>query len=165
MKKNIILLFLTLAVALTAVGCANRQNKMAKKIDEMAAKPAASQIESAKALYDEARKTVSWLEAHPEDAGPGVLDKARDLRNRRFLEVGKVAGGAVLEGFNKLLGGLVGATDSTGAKGGVSAVSVGQALDKAVDKILGSEEQRKKFGCTFPDGVTPLTEGASKFCK
>ncbi len=161
------LLTFVLAVALTAVGCgASRQEKMAQKVAALEKAPAATTIEGAKALYDGASKTLAWLEAHPEDSTPTILAKARALRNRRALEIGKTAGNAALEGINKVLGSL-------GLGDGKSAVSVGQALDQAVDKILGvGTPKHKKFGC--PDEIVgedgkkrpfnPLEEGASRYC-
>jgi len=159
MKKTILLL---LAFLLLCAGCSSRQSRMQNRLREMAAKPVAAELSSAKAMYDEASKFVGWLEAHPEDGTPELLVKARDLRNKRALEIGKVAGSGVLEGINKALGGLLG----DGGGSSIDAKQIGQALDKAIDKVLGVNDPRKKeFGCDFPDGVTPLTEGASKYCK
>ena len=159
MKRNTLLL---LTLLLLCSSCASRQDKMQDKLKAIAAKPAATEIASAKATYDEASKFVAWLEAHPEDGTPELLARARDLRNQRALEIGKVAGGAVLGGIQKILSGL-GLGDG---KGLPSAASVGQALDKAVDKVLGVNDPRmKKFGCDFPEGVDVFTEGASKYCK
>lgn len=160
-----LLLALALAVALTAVGCSSRQKKMEQKVAELAAKPAATELSAAKALYDEASKLVAWLETHPGDATPETLGKARALCGKRALEIGKIAGEKALKGIQGILGGFIGAVAPTGVQGGMSVASVRELLDKMVEEILGvGTPKHKEFGCNFPAGVTPLTEGASKYC-
>ena len=160
--KKIKFILLALVVGLMTTACgSSRQSQMSKKLNEMAAKPAATGVETGKALYDEASKMASWLEAHPEDSTPELLAKARDLRNRRAIETGKIVGGTVLEEIKKILGELLGVTSATGGKGGMT-VGVGEILDKAVEKVLGVNDPRmKKFGPKKP-GTDPLKEGASK---
>ena len=151
-----------LALLLFATGCSSRQGKMQDKLNEMATKPVATELSSAKAMYDEASKFVGWLEAHPEDGTPEMLSKARDLRNKRALEIGKIAGSSVLEGINKALGGLLGDTGEPGKKSSIDAKQVGKMIDAIVDKVLGVNDPRKeKFGPSNKD-ADPLKEGASK---
>src|SRR5258708_34931649 len=83
---------LAVLILLSSVGCSSPQEKFSRKIDEAAAVPAATDIKAAKASYDSANKIVRWLEAHPEDSSPEVLDKAKKLRERRVAEGGKLVG-------------------------------------------------------------------------
>src|SRR3989344_5849317 len=81
---------------------------MWNKLDQVATKPAATEPASAKAIYDEASKFVAWLEFHPEDSTPEMLEQARALRKRRMEEGGKLVGEKVVGGLVKVLDDIFG---------------------------------------------------------
>ena len=176
MKK--IPLFVSLLVCLL-VGCGG--NRIDSKLGELEKKAPATDVAGAKNLLGEVNNFLRWLESgQREKPSPAQLDRARTLRNKRAIELTKIAGEGVFESIKNALGELVGVAGATGAKGGTT-VKVGEILDKALEKagkvrdsVLGVNDPRfKKFGC--PDTVVgadgqerpfnPLEEGTSRYCK
>ena len=150
---------------LLCAGCGDSRREMREMLDQMAAKPAATETGNQKALYDEVSKLLAWIEAHPEDSTPEMIAQARALRDKRGLEIVEVVGGKVLEGVEKALGKIF-------SDDGKSAVKIGKIPGKTADWILGVNDLRmKQFGCPetmIVEGVeVPFDitkDGASRLC-
>lgn len=108
---------LALLVPLFSVACGN---KVDDKIDELAAKPTASTISDAKALYDEVADLVRWLEAKKEPSSPEQLAAAKALRQQRVEEMVELGKDKITTGVSDFLSGL--GID-------VSTIDVGKAKD------------------------------------
>jgi hypothetical protein len=95
--------FVLLAL-LCVSGCTS---KIDSKLDELAAKPAATTIEGARALYTEANDFVRWFDdpAHGK-LSPAQLTKAQALRDKRQAELVKVTKDTVTSGISNVLGGI-----------------------------------------------------------
>src|SRR3989338_7023106 len=136
-------------------------NKIEIRLAELAAKPKATTVEGAKALYDEVSKLILWVQdpSSPEKATAEQLEKAKALQARRLQELAALGGEAVVSGVKKVLE-VIGFGD-------VDLKSI--SPKKAIDAVLGVDDPRmKKFGCPDKneDG-TPFDitkEGASKLC-
>ena len=120
---------LLLFVLLLSSAC----SKIDSKLDELAAKPAATEIKGAKALYDETEKFVRWIEAK-EKPTPEQLARAKALQDQRWKEFLNLGGNEVLSRISEVLG-----------KIGIDIKNID--LSKWVDWFLGVNDLRKeKFG-------------------
>lgn len=146
---------LILCVLLLSVACGSKVNK---KIAELEAKPAATTVEGAKALYDEISELIAWVQnpESSEKATPEELERAKALQTKRWDELVALGGGKLVDGVRKIL-------DAVGLKD-LDLSDVKKKAGEAKDWILGVDDPRmKKFGC--PEGVDVTQEGASKKCK
>lgn len=172
---------LSLVVVLVAflfLGCSDPKKDMRLQLDNMEAKPAATENATAKAMYDEISNFVAWLEAHPEESTPGMLARAKNLKLQRGMETGV-----------KVVEGVVGKILKTHAPAGdekkgeekkegeekkdesftdllPSLAEVGEATGNVASFILRDEEREKKFACKDINGnlVDVTKEGFSKLC-
>lgn len=147
MKKT---LALALFALLLSTACGN--SKVNSKIDELAAKPPATTVEGAKALYDEVGALIAWVQnpSSPEKATAEELVKAKALQVRRRDEGLALGWDATKSGISKALGAV-----------GIDVGSID--IGKTKDWVLGVNDPRMKmFGCPSPVDITK--EGASKLC-
>jgi hypothetical protein len=132
MMRTVVLLALILSA-----GCGN---KIDSKIDEYAAKPAATSVEEAKKLYDEIDNLIAWHEdpANNDPITSDQLIKAKALRNKRRDEMATLIKDKTVEEVSSLL-------DKFGLKS-IDLKSVD--VEATTDWFLGLKDPRfKKFGC------------------
>lgn len=97
----------TMLALLSLLFCAGCANKIDSKLAELAAKPPATTVEGAKALYTEANDFVRWFEdpAHGK-LSPEQLAKAEALRDKRKSDGLTLLGNNILSGAGSVLGGI-----------------------------------------------------------
>src|SRR3989344_7597325 len=128
-----------LVLLLCAAGCGN---KIDSKLSELADKPRATTVESAKALYDEVNELIRWT-ADPkneEKMTPAQLAWAQALRNQRRDEGLALVKEKAVSGVVGILGGI-----------GIDVVSIDAG--KARDWFLGFDDPRfLKHACIDAEG-------------
>ena len=97
----------TMLALLSLLFCAGCASKIDSKLAELAAKPPATTVEGAKALYTEANDFVRWFEdpAHGK-LSPEQLAKAEVLRDKRKSDGLALLGNNILSGAGSVLGGI-----------------------------------------------------------
>ena len=91
-----------LVLLLCCGGCGGQVDS---KLDELGAKPAASTVQEAKALYDEVNDLIKW---HNDPSNtpmtPEQKTRAQELLQKRLGQMAKLSGNAIIGGISNALG-------------------------------------------------------------
>ena len=97
--------FAMLVLLLCWAGCGGSQ--IDSKLDELVAKPAASTVQDAKALYDEVNDLIKWhADKANEPMSAEQLKKAKELLQRRVEETVELGKDKITTGVSNFLSGL-----------------------------------------------------------